>query len=269
MTVDALVEALARAGCVAADDEAAELAEAAAGDKARLATLLQRRLAGEPLAWVTGRVDFGGLTLRIEPGVYVPRWQSLELVERAARHLVAGGRAIDLCTGSGAVAAALAARRSGAHIVATDSVPAAVACARANGVDALLGDLFEPVPSDWLGHTDVVVAVVPYVPTGALPLLPRDTLAFESARHYDGGPDGTTWLCRVVAEASPYLRPGGALVLELGGEQADAVGAAMERAGYSGIDVWSDAEGDVRGIEGTIIARRNDADADRPLRYPA
>jgi release factor glutamine methyltransferase len=236
---------------VAADEEAAELAEAAAGDMPRLATLLHRRLAGEPLAWLTGRVDFGGLTVRIDPGVYVPRWQSLELVERAARHLAAGGRAIDLCTGSGAVAAALAARHPGARIVATDSMPAAVACARANGVDALLGDLFEPVPPDRLGHTDVVVAVVPYVPTGALHLLPRDTLAFESFRHYDGGPDGTALLSRVVAEAPRYLRPGGALVLELGGDQADAVGAAMERVGYAGIDVWSDAEGDVRGIEGT------------------
>jgi release factor glutamine methyltransferase len=236
---------------VAADEEAAELADAAGGDRARLATLLYRRLGGEPLAWVTGRVNFGGLSVRVDPGVYVPRWQSLELVERAAQHLPDAGRAIDLCTGSGAVAAALAARHPGVGIVATDSAPAAVACARANGVDARLGNLFEPVPPDWLGHTDVVVAVAPYVPTGALHLLPRDTLAFESPRHYDGGPDGTAWLRRVVAEAPRYLRPGGALVLELGGDQADAVGAAMERAGYAGIDVWSDAEGDVRGIEGT------------------
>ena len=250
------MEALARAGCVAADEEAAELAEAAAGDLARLASLLERRLGGEPLAWVTGRVDFAGLAVRVDPGVYVPRWQSLELVERAARHLAGrpAGRAIDLCTGSGAVAAALAARSPGARIVATDSVPAAVACARANGVDALLGDLFEPVPSDWPAHTDVVVGVVPYVPTGAVHLLPRDTLAFESPHHYDGGPDGTAFLGRVVAEAPRYLRPGGALVLELGGDQADAVGDAMERLGYERIDAWSDAEGDVRGIEGMTAA---------------
>ena len=238
---------------MAADEEAAELAEAAAGDMARLATLLHRRLGGEPLAWVTGRVDFGGLAVRVDPGVYVPRWQSLELVERAARHLggrPAAGRAIDLCTGSGAIAAALAMRRPGARIVATDSAPAAVACARANGVEALLGDLFEPVPSDWHRRTDVVVAVAPYVPTGALHLLPRDTLAFESPHHYDGGPDGTALSGRVVAEAPRYLRPGGALLLELGGDQSDAVGAAMERLGYAGIEVWYDAEGDVRGIEG-------------------
>jgi release factor glutamine methyltransferase len=237
---------------VAADEEAAELADAAAGDMAHLSTLLQRRLGGEPLAWVTGRVDFGGLAVRVDPGVYVPRWQSLELVERAARHLPerpAEARAIDLCTGTGAVAAALAERRPGARVVATDSAPSAVACARANGVDAWLGDLFEPVPSDFLGHTDVVAAVVPYVPTGALRLLPRDTLAFESAAHYDGGPGGTALLRRVVAEAPRYLCPAGALVLELGGDQADAVGAALERLGYTEIDVWSDAEGDIRGIE--------------------
>jgi release factor glutamine methyltransferase len=251
--MDALVEALSRAGCVAADEEAAELADAAAGDMPRLATLLHRRLAGEPLAWVTGRLTFGGLALRVDPGVYVPRWQSLELVDRGARHLPEGpatSRAIDLCTGSGAVAAALAARRPGARVVATDSAPQAVTCARANGVDALLGDLFEPVPSEWLGQTDLVVAVVPYVPTGALRLLPRDTLTFEPAAHYDGGPDGTALLDRVVTEAPRYLRPGGALVLELGGDQADAVGAAMARLGYEEIDVWCDADGDVRGIEG-------------------
>jgi release factor glutamine methyltransferase len=250
LTVDALVEALSRAGCVAADEEAAELADAAAGDMARLATQLHRRLAGEPLAWVTGRVTFGDRVLRIDPGVYVPRWQSLDLVERAARHLRT--RAIDLCTGSGAVAAALTARRPEARVVATDSAPAAVACARANGVDAILGDLFEPVPSDWIGHADVVVAVVPYVPTGALRVLPRDTLAYESATHYDGGPDGTALLGRVVAEAPRFLRPGGALVLELGGDQADRVGVAMDRRGYTRIETWCDDDGDVRGIEGTI-----------------
>jgi release factor glutamine methyltransferase len=225
------------------------------GDMPRLATLLQRRLGGEPLAWVTGRADFGGLTLRIDPGVYVPRWQSVELVERAARHLPdspAAARAIDLCTGSGAIAAALAVRRPGAHIVATDSEPTAVACARGNGVDALLGDLFGPVPSDWRNRTDVVVAVVPYVPTRALSLLPRDTLAFETAAHYDGGVEGTALLGRVLAEAPRYLRPGGALVLELGGDQAKAMTAAMERLGYAEIETWCDEDGDVRGIEGIL-----------------
>jgi release factor glutamine methyltransferase len=95
---------------------------------------------------------------------------------------------------------------------------------------------------------------VPYVPTRSLHLLPRDTLAFESPHHYDGGPDGTALLGRVVAEAPRYLRPGGALVLELGGDQSDAVGAAMERLGYAGIDEWYDAEGDVRGIEGNSVS---------------
>jgi release factor glutamine methyltransferase len=253
--VEAMAAALGRAGCVAAAEEAAELAAAAAGDLPRLATLLQRRLAGEPLAWVTGKVRFGDLSVRVDPGVYVPRWQSLELVERAARHLTNAptpARAIDLCTGSGAIAALLAARHPAARIVATDSDPAAVACARANGVDALLGDLFGPVPSDWLGRTDVVVAVVPYVPAGALRLLPRDTLAFEAVAHYDGGPQGTEFLDRVVADAPRYLHAGGALVLELGGEQADTVGAAMECRGFDCIESWHDDDGDVRGLEGTL-----------------
>lgn len=256
--VEAMAVALAGAGCVAADEEAAELADAAAGDAPRLATLLERRLAGEPLAWVTGCVRFGALTVRVDPGVYVPRWQSLELVQRAARHLPgdpAPARVIDLCTGCGAVAAGLAAGRPAATILATDSDPAAVHCARANGVDAVLGDLFGPVPSDWLGRTDVVVAVVPYVPTAALRLLPRDTLAFEPPAHYDGGPDGTELLDRVVNAAPRYLVAGGALLLELGGDQAEVVGAAMERMGFVGIETWCDEDGDVRGIEGTLAAR--------------
>jgi release factor glutamine methyltransferase len=95
---------------------------------------------------------------------------------------------------------------------------------------------------------------VPYVPTGALGLLARDTLTFETAAHYDGGAEGTALLVRVVAEAPRFLRPGGALVLELGGDQAEQLGAAMEGRGYAEIETWCDGDGDVRGIEGTLAA---------------
>ncbi len=247
-----LVDMLARAGSIAADEEAAELVTAADGDKQKLITLLHRRLRGEPLAWVTGQAAFGDLILRVEPSVYVPRWQSLELAARAAARLPEAGRAIDLCTGSGAIAVALGARRPAARIVATDSDPGAIACARANGVTALRGDLFDPVPNDFEGATDVVVAVVPYVPTHALHLLPHDTRSFESATHYHGGPDGTDLLRRVIAGAPRFLRPNGALLLELGGEQADLVEPQLKELGYSGLDVWADEDGDVRGIEATL-----------------
>ncbi len=247
-----LAALLARAGCVAAEEEAAELARAADGDAALLTSLGERRLTGEPLAWVTGRTDFGGLCVRVDPGVYVPRWQSLTLARRAAARLPDAGTAIDLCTGSGAIAATLRAAHPAARIVATDCDPRAVACARANGVEAHRGDLFTGVPDAVRGETDVVVAVVPYVPTAALDVLPSDTLRFEDASLYDGGPDGTDLLRRVVHEAPRFLRAGGALLLELGGDEAQLLHPVLQARGYRSVRTWSDEDGDVRGLEAVV-----------------
>jgi release factor glutamine methyltransferase len=239
---------------VAADDEALELIAAAGrvpgrpSDAAALEELVTRRLAGEPLAWIVGHADFDGIVVRIDPGVYVPRWQSAELARRAAARLPETGTAIDVCTGSGAVAVALQRARPGARVLATDTDARAVACARANGVDALQGDLFDPLPSGLARAVDVVVAVVPYVPTPALALLPRDTLRFEAASHYDGGPDGTGCLRRVMADAPAFLRPGGSLLLELGADQGDLLRDQLNRLGYEGIETWTDEDGDVRGL---------------------
>jgi release factor glutamine methyltransferase len=253
-TLTRLTDLLARAGCVAADEEAAELLSAAGGERSRLISLVHRRLRGEPLAWVTGQAAFGELVVTIEPGTYVPRWQSLELVARAAARLPEGGRAIDLCTGSGAIAAALQLRRRSARVIGTDIDSGAVACARDNGVDARRGDLFDPVPSEFEGSTDVVVAVVPYVPTSALQYLPHDARSFEVPSHYHGGPEGTDVLRRVVAGAPRFLRAGGALLLELGGEQAEVVASQMRELCYGQIEVWADEDGDVRGIEATLLS---------------
>jgi release factor glutamine methyltransferase len=246
-----VVATLAAAGCVAADEEAAELMAAARGDSGVLGSLVERRVAGEPLAWITGRTRFAGIDLRVDPGVYVPRWQSTQLATRAARQLPEEGAAIDLCTGCGALAAVLSRARPGARVVATDTDPRAVANARANGVDTRWGDLFGPLDlsGDLLRRTDVVVAVVPYVPSPALRLLPRDTLTFEDVAHYDGGPDGAALLRRVALGAPRFLRPGGVLLLELGGTQAELLRHEFERAGYVSFDAWSDDDGDVRGIE--------------------
>ena len=121
-----------------------------------------------------------------------------------------------------------------------------------NGVEAYAGDLFAPLPADLEGRTDVVVAVVPYVPSPELRLLPRDTLNFEDARHYDGGPDGTTVLRRVAVEATRFLCNGGALLLELGGDQAELLRPVMERLGYASIETWDDSDGDLRGLAATL-----------------
>src|SRR4029077_140539 len=102
------------------------------------------------------------------------------------------------------------------------------------------------------GHVHVVVGVVPYVPTPALPLLQRDTFAFESPLSYDGGRDGTEILRRVLMDSPRFLRPGGALLLELGGDQADGLGDELERLGYVDVSVLVDEDGDARGIEATL-----------------
>lgn len=242
---DALRALMMRNGFVAPDEEAAELLEAA-GDGAPLDRLVERRLTGEPLAWITGKVEFCGLSVTIHEGVYVPRWHTELVAERAAERLPEHGAALDLCTGSGAVAKVLSARRPHARVTASDLDERSVACARANGVDARVGDLFAPLPGD---RVDVIVAVVPYVPTRALPLLQRDTFTFESALAYDGGEDGLDLLRRVLREAPDYLHPRGTLVLELGASQAGDLDAEIAALGYSDLREIIDDEGDLRGIE--------------------
>jgi release factor glutamine methyltransferase len=246
-----LTELLARAGFLAADEEATQLLDAAAGDHDSLDAFVVRRLTGEPLAWITGKTLFCGVEVHVDPGVYVPRWLSEPLAIRAAERLPAHGCAVDLCTGSGALAKVLMTRQPSARVVAADVDARSVACAEANGVEVYRGDLFAPVPDALVGQVDVVVGVVPYVPTSELPLLQRDTFAFESALSYDGGPDGTDFLRRVLTDGRRFLRSGGALLLELGGDQDVVIGSELARLGYRDVQVLADEDGDVRGIEAT------------------
>jgi release factor glutamine methyltransferase len=250
--IETLAALLSGAGFVSPEEEALELLACAAGDVERLGSLVHRRLTGEPLAWIIGRVAFCGLQISVHPGVYVPRWQSEPLARRAAQRLPRTGAAIDLCTGAGALAKTLTATHPGARVVASDVDERAVACAAANGVEVYLGDLFAPLPRSLEGRVDVVVGVVPYVPTPALPFLQRDTFAFESPLSYDGGREGTEILSRVLTESPRFLRRGGALLLELGAEQADALADDLARLGYVDLDVLVDADGDVRGLEATL-----------------
>jgi release factor glutamine methyltransferase len=252
--VDDLVTRLQNGGFVAAEEEADELLARAGGDAELLDSLVARRLTGEPLAWITGSVSFCGLEIRVDPGVYVPRWQSEPLARRAAERLPARGAAIDLCTGCGAIARTLMTRHPGARVVASDLDERAVACAAANGVEVYRGDLLDPLPRALEGRVDVIVGVVPYVPTPDLPLLQRDTFTFESALSYDGGRDGTDILRRVLTDSPRFLRPGGALLLELGGEQAGALRDDLARLGYDDVGVLLDEDGDPRGIEATLGA---------------
>lgn len=244
-----LARRLAAAGFVAAWEEADQLAAAADRSGAELADLVARRLAGEPLAWITGRADFGGLVVRVDPGVYVPRHKTVALVRRAVTRLPPGGVAIDVCTGAGAIAATLAAARPAARVVATDVDARSVACARSNRVEAHLGDLFGPVPDGLRGRVDVVVGSVPYVPTSALASLQRDTFNFETTTSYDGGTDGLDVVRRVLRDARSFLRTGGWILLELGGEQPHEVADDLVRLGYRDATTLQDVDGDVDGLE--------------------
>ena len=238
---------LARAGCIAAAEEAAELI-AAAGDSEELESLVNRRTSGEPVAWLTGKTSFGGLDLLVAPGVYVPRWQTEQMARRAAEALPAGGIGVDLCTGAGAIAAVMAAARPEARVLATELDPKAAACARGNGIAVLEGHLDEPLPVELEGSVDVIAAVVPYVPTEDLRLLPRDVREFEPRSALDGGKEGTDLLTEVVSRSPRWLRPGGWLLLELGGRQAELLAAPLDQRGFERAEVMRDEEGDPRAI---------------------
>lgn len=242
----ALSDRLARAGCVAAEEEASELAGAASSPD-ELAAFAARREQGEPIAWITGGIVFCGRRVIVEPGVYVPRLQSEALALRAATLLPPNGTGADLCTGAGAIALHLAAERPGALVVGIDADERALACARSNGVLTLLADstALPLAPAT----VDVVTAVAPYVPTAELAYLPADVLRFEPRLALDGGADGLGVVRGIVTEATRVLRPGGALLLEIGGDQDQILVPLLARLGCSGVSTWTDDEGDLRGVE--------------------
>jgi release factor glutamine methyltransferase len=238
---------LGAAGCVAAEEEAIELI-AAAPDDAALETLVARREHGEPLAWITGVTEFCGIDVRIDAGVYVPRCQTEELARRAAALLAAttrGARVADLCTGSGAIALALMALAPEARVVAVDADLHAVQCAHRNGVPVVLGDLGRALTP---GAFDVVTAVAPYVPTAELRFLPRDVQHFEPRHALDGGDDGLDLVRKIVSTAAELLRPGGWLLVELGGEQDRALAPTLDASGFASMVTWRDDDGDLRGV---------------------
>ena len=245
-------ERLALAGCVAADEEADDLASAAP-DAVALEALVARRVRGEPLAWITGRIAFCGAPVRTERHVYVPRVQTEELARRAAALLPPGGRAADLCTGAGAVAAHLGRAVPAASVVATDLDGDAAACARRNGVAVVLTDLDAGLRS---GAFDVVTAVTPYVPTGAIRLLPADVQRYEPRTALDGGADGLDVVRRLVPGAARLLVPGGWLLTEIGGEQDRTVGPLLEAAGFGPPVFWHHEDGDLRGVAAARLAPR-------------
>jgi release factor glutamine methyltransferase len=249
-----IVTELSAAGCVAPSAEADEIVGAAANGTRDVDEMLARRVRGEPLAWVVGSTAFCGLRIAVDPGLFVPRPQSEALARRAVELLPAGGVAVDLCTGCGAIAAVLREHRPDATILGTDLDPVAAACARRNGVDVRLGDLDQPLPAELRGRVDVVTAVVPYVPTEELHLLPSDVRAFEPRAALDGGAGGVLVLGRAAEAAARWLRPGGSAIFELGGDQAVTMRDVFARLGFDRVRVHRDEDGLDRAIEARLGA---------------
>jgi release factor glutamine methyltransferase len=272
--VAAVTRELAGAGCVSAQAEAHWLVEEALGldrpglagrdrqpvpgpARARLAAMVARRVAGEPLQYVVGWAPFGSLRLEVGPGVFVPRPETEGLAERAARRLRAWPvprLAVDLCTGSGALACFLADAVPGARVVATELDPGALAWARRNtgrhGVELLAGDLDRSLPPELAGRVQVMTANVPYVPTAAIDLLPRDVREHEPRLALDGGRDGLDVLREVAARAPRWLAPGGALLCEIGDDQGETAARVLQEAGFGEVGVHPDLAGRDRVIEG-------------------
>jgi release factor glutamine methyltransferase len=230
-----IVRALRAAGCVFAEDEA-KLLLTESRSEAELTSRVERRIAGEPLEVILGWTKFGGLRIEIDPGVFVPRQRTEYLVRRAARVTSPGSIVVDLCCGSGALGAALAARVPGIRLVASDIEPAAIACARRNLVglgEVLEGDLFEALPPELRGRIDVLMVNAPYVPTGEIAGMPPEARDYEPLITLDGGSDGLDVHRRVAADASVWLAPGGTLLIETSRPQAQIAASIIRDAGLT------------------------------------
>lgn len=223
------------------DDEA----DGATAD--RFEALVARRVAGEPVAYLTGRRGFRHLELQVTPDTLVPRPETELLVELALERLPVDRelRIADLGTGSGAIALALASERPRASVVATDASAAALAVARANA-DALgIGNVgFRE--GDWLAplhgeRFDLVASNPPYIAEGD-PHLEAGDLRFEPAMALSSGSDGLDAIRRIVAGAPAHLQPGGWLLLEHGWEQGAAVRALLSAAGFDTVATARDLE---------------------------
>ncbi|MGY1503090.1 putative protein N(5)-glutamine methyltransferase [Streptomyces sp. QTS52] len=223
--------ALRAAGCVFAEDEA-RLILSAAHDPAEVAAMVARRASGLPLEHVLGWADFSGLRIAVEPGVFVPRRRTEFLVAEALAQAPDASVVVDLCCGSGAVGAALAAVLTGVELHAADIDPVAVRCAHRNVAaydgHAHEGDLFDALPADLRGRVGILAANVPYVPTEEVGLLPPEARDHEPLVALDGGGDGLDVLRRVAVGARHWLAPGGCLLVETSERQAPAAVAAFE-----------------------------------------
>lgn len=242
-------------GSVFAEEEARVLADSATSP-AELARMVSARERGRPLEHVVGWVEFAGLRVAVDDGVFVPRRRSELLVHLAAEDLRAPDPVVELCCGAGAIAAALVARRPGLEPYAVDLDPAATALARRNlpaAATVLTGDLDAPLPAVLRGRVVVLVANAPYVPTAELAMMPPEARDHEPRMALDGGTDGLDLHRRITGTARHWLAPGGRLLLEAGARQAATTAGLMAGAGLEPV-VREDPDRDAVVVAGTNLS---------------
>lgn len=232
-----------------------------------------RRCAREPLQLIVGATGFHAVDIVCRAGVFVPRPETEVLVELALAALVARRatadpsrvlRVAEPCTGSGAVALAIAAAREDVHVMASDRSIAAVTLARDNltalaGAGAVVGqvevregDLLDALDAQWRGTLDVLVANPPYLPAGDRDLLPPEVVAHDPHEALFGGPDGHELVDALLVDARTWLAPGGHVLLEIDDRRAHDALAAARAAGLEGATVHPDLTGRAR----VVAARR-------------
>lgn len=227
----------------------------------RVDDLVQRRLAGEPVAYIIGEWEFYGLPLDISQDVLIPRSDTELLAERGiarAREAGEGARVLDLCAGSGCVGLAVAANVPGCRVVLGELSEGALRTCkqnvRRNGLNArvtcLSVDAME-APSSALWDFDVIVSNPPYIPTGDIAGLDSSVKDYEPHMALDGGADGLDFYRVIAAKWKYALRLGGALVFEVGIGQAPQVEEILAQNGYENIQTAQDTQGVWRVVEGT------------------
>lgn len=217
------------------------------------AAMVRRRVRREPVAYILGRKGFRHVELAVDPRVLVPRPESELLVEVALEREPAS--VLDVGTGSGAVALAIADELPAAHVLATDTSPAAVAVARANAAALGLGARVEVVEGSCpagRGPFDLVLANLPYVTEAEWATLQPEIREFEPRQALVAGPSGLEAIGSLLAEIARAAEPPGAVALEHGAGQSDAVAELVRDAGFGAVERRSD----LAGIERVVVGRR-------------
>jgi len=225
-------------------------------ETARVAALVQRRLDGEPIAYIVGEREFFGLPFKVSPAVLIPRPDTELIVDLALERLPQGGRLLDMGTGSGAIAVACAHGRRDAQVTALDVSADALAIARANA--AANGATVRFLHSDWFAaiageRFELIASNPPYIASGDAHLAQGD-LRFEPTGALTDHADGLSALRIIVAGAPGHLAPGGWLLLEHGYDQAAAVRALLDGRGFLEVQSWRDLAG-IERVSGGRLAQ--------------